>query len=315
MRDLHQEILYNLVGQSLIWDAPEGRPSSVTSVVVYRADQDDDGPSEFTATGTVETNPNTTTVGTSGSSQADPTQIVLTLATGVTAGRQYVIASAANGDTETFVVEQLSGSTITARSPLINDYPAGSTIQSARITAPVDAAWVASKTKLSPETEPAPWYRAVFTYVAGGVTYRAANFLDLVRYTTRHTVTPPDVDELKAGWLDGLPVDYRREQGRPLIAQAARELRLEMLADGKALRWVRHLDVVNELVVLRAIVVAEAARVQNFGVGFNASYQLALETYERRYRQLIREPKVATVVASGGAATTSPGQRLPLTVR
>lgn len=306
----HQEILYNVTGQSLIWDAPEGRPASVTSVTVYLADADDDTTPEFTATGTVETNPNTTTVGTSGNTQPDPTQIVLTSATGVASGRQYTIQSAANGDFETFMVERLATSTVTARHPLINDYAAGSTVTSSRITAPVNSTWVATKNKISCEGTPFPTYRVVWVYVVGSTSYRHESYIDLVRTVAQHTVTALDVDEIRAGWLDELPTDYRREQGRPLIERAFRYVKLDLLANGKLARWVRHLDVINDLVAHRTVMVAAEARVSNFGTGYNAQFQAARDAYDQRFGQLIREPKVPIQVSPGGAATE--GDRLPL---
>jgi hypothetical protein len=313
VRDLHQEIVFGVAGQSLVWDCPEGRPTAVTSVNVYRADQDDTGPAEFTPAGTIEATPDTTITAAAGADQSNPRAIALTVADGIVRDRQYLIASSATGDTEWFSVDKLAGLSVTTRQPLINSYAIGATVKGTRITAPVDAAWVASVNKLSPEESPHPWYRAVLVYTVGGVVYRSQNFVDLVRYTTKHTVTPIDVDGVKAGWLDELPVDYRREQGRQLIAEAFRAVRLDMLTDGKAFRWLRHLDVVNELVAYRAVERAAAVRVANFGVGFNASYQLALDAYERRYRQLIREPKVPLLATPGGSAGEA--VRLPLTRR
>jgi len=307
----HQEILWNVTGQTLVWDAPEGRASSVSDVRVYRAEADDDSTVEWTATAAVETNPNTTLDGSAGTGQSDLRVIPLTVTTGIVAERRYLITSVAFGHKEWVEVETVeSGVDVTVKHPLVNAYASVDTFVSTRITATVNATWVVDKNEISPEASTFPYYRAVWTYVVSGVTYRHQSYLDLVRLAAYHTVSPLDVDSVQPGWIDKLPVDYRKEQGRPLIEQAFSAVRLDLLADEKATRWLRHLDVMNELVARKAVVLSEELNSTNFGVGVNTTLAQAQERYQQRYDQLIREPKVPIMTSPGGSAFA--GDRAPI---
>lgn len=313
MRSTHQEVLFNVANQVLVWDAPEGRASSVTSVTVELANADDINANEFAPTGTVETNPNTTLDAAAGVGQTNLKLIPLTATTGASVGRWYLL-TAAKGHKEIVEVDEVdSGVSVTAKHNLHNAYASGDAFVSTRITAPVDATWMATEANLSPEDSTHPVYRVVWVYVVNSVTYRHESYLDLVRTSAQHTVTPLDVAEVKATWLDDLPLDYRRDQGRALIDRAYRNVRLHLLADLKLARWVRHLDVMNDLVACQSVVVAEAVKVSNFGVGFNAAYESARQFYQQIYDQLIREPKVPIQASPGGGSTS--GERLPLFVR
>src|SRR3954470_12769439 len=110
MRDVVQELLHGITGQSLILDVPEGRPSSVTSVTVLYAQDDDDAPARPATTGvaSIEANPNTTTTAAAGGDQTDPTAVALTAATGVVLRRPYPLTSAA-GDMEWVEIVSLNG--------------------------------------------------------------------------------------------------------------------------------------------------------------------------------------------------------------
>lgn len=308
MRDVHQEILFDVTGQYLVWDAPEGRPSSVTAVRVLDADGNDDDEAEFEPTGTVETSPNTTIASTSGYGQDDPTILNLTSGTGVTRGRTYLLTGTL-GDVEWCPIVAITGATAYRRQPLRNSYAATSTFVSTRITAPVDGTWVADEDALSPESTTFPAYRVVWLYVVGGVTYRHQSFCDLVRYSARHTVLPVDVDSVEPGWIDRLPTDHQRDQGQGLIEQAFRAVRMDMLADAKALRWLRHLDVVNELVAYRAIERGAEAAVLAGAQDRAPALDVARAVYRRRYDDLIREPHVPIAVVPDGAAGA--GRREP----
>lgn len=289
MRDVVQEILHGISGQSLILDVPEGRPSSVTSCTVLETTDDDDGPVE-SAVGApaVETNPDTTSTAAAGTDETDATTIALTLATNVTAGRSYLFASA-GGDSEWVEPVGLSGLNVRLRHPLLNQYAAGSTFKGTRITAVIDATWVADEANLSSEEDIEPRYRVAWVYTVGGVVKRRQTSFDLVRYSAQHHVTPLDVDNGFPGWIDRLPTDYRREQGRPLIEQAWRSVKMDLRADRKLARWVRNLDVVTELVIARANLAAIEHSAMR-GVVQPAALEAAQKIYRQRYDQLIREP-------------------------
>src|SRR5436190_5204308 len=90
------DILYGVTGQSLVFDAPEGRPSSVTSSTVHENIAGDDEQAESATTGSasVETNPNTTFDAASGVDQTDPRKCFLAATTGITPGRTYLAVNA-----------------------------------------------------------------------------------------------------------------------------------------------------------------------------------------------------------------------------
>jgi hypothetical protein len=84
---------------------------------------------------------------------------------------------------------------------------------------------------------------------------------------------------------------------------------MDMLADSKAIRWLRHLDVVNELVAYRAVQRAAEAAVLA-GADREAALAAARALYRQRYDDLIREPHVPIAAAPSGAGGA--GMREPL---
>lgn len=314
MRDLVQEILFGITGQSLVFEALEGRPSAITSVTIARAEVDDDGPVETTAVASSAVDSvNTTTSGAAGILQGDPTAIPLTSAAGVAEGRTYLLGSGANS--EWIEVASISGSTVYARCALLNDYASGGVaFVSTRMTAAIASSWASDKSKISGEpsavlllaNQPAsdwdadPWYRVSWVYVVGGVSYRRESRFDLVRYSSGHTITPVDVDRRFPGWIDRLPVDYRRGQGQGLIDEAFREVKLDMLADGHATRWLRRGDVIAALTIARAQWIAAELAVIHGG-GTADAVKVSEDGYRRRYDQLVGGSHVRIGTAPGGA--------------
>ena len=55
-------------------------------------------------------------------------------------------------------------------------------------------------------------------------------YFDVVRYPARHNVSPLDVERRHPGWLDGLPIDFREDQGRALIDRAEQEIKRQYLS-------------------------------------------------------------------------------------
>lgn len=250
------DILYNKTGQVLFYDAPEGRPSSVVSVDVFNDINGDDSTAEFSPTGTVETNPNTTIDASCGTSSADPTKVSVAATTGITRDRRILITSAANTESEWVEVERVvSADAFYARSPLLNDYVTSDTVQGSRINFTVDATWVADESHISIPQRIQPQYRARVVYVVSGTTYAASVFFDLVRYPWRHSVVGPDVAAYSAGWYDRLAVDDRRNGGVRVIAEAARQVKEDLRTRALADYGQRNSDFVNGLVLRKAVYV------------------------------------------------------------
>lgn len=310
MRDVVQEILHGITGQTLVFDALEGRPSSVTSVTVYYADSGDDGPTQLATTGSgaVDTNPATTTSGASGGDQVDPTAITLTSGTGVLRDRAYRLTSP-TGAWEWVELVKVNGTAVVSRVPLINAYASGSTFESTRMSITIDPTWVADRGNLASEEDVSARFRVAWVYVVNGTTYRRLSHFDLVRYTATHSVTPIDVDIRFPGWIDRLPTDYRSEQGRRLIDQAWRDVRDDLRGDRKLGRWLRDSDVISVLVAARANLGSVERSVFN-GNATADQMKAASDIYRQRYDQLVREPHTAVAVDPMGAQATA--RRAPL---
>lgn len=223
-----QDIVFSVTGQSLVFDAPEGRPSSVTTSEVFEQRDSDDSTAEGALSGSaaVETNPDTTFDADSGSSESDPRVLNLAATTGIEVGRQYLASNALSKKEWVDVAGITDGASIRARAPLHNDYASGDTFESTRITHAIDSTWVADSNNLEGPS-PNPSYRWRLEYVVDSVTYVRDVYFSLVRYAGDHSVTPADMELMFPGWLDGLPHNHIEDQGSGIIDAAYRLLRGE----------------------------------------------------------------------------------------
>ncbi len=104
-----QDIYFEVTGQIVFFDCPEGRPSGTPTLEVFNWFAGDDATAESAVgAGSVETGPNTTLDAAAGPGEADPRNIPVAATTGVAVGRRYLLTSAANGlkewiDVESFV--------------------------------------------------------------------------------------------------------------------------------------------------------------------------------------------------------------------
>lgn len=299
-----QDILFNITGQTVFFDALEGRPSSVTSVDVFRDQDGDDATAQFSPTGTVETNPNTTIDAASGAGQSDPTKLAVAATTGFARNRRFLVTSAANGELEWFECERIvSADAVYARSPLLNAYVTSDTVQSTRITFTVNATWVADESKISTPQRVQPEYRIRWKYVVGGVTYVATTYCDLIRIPFRHSVIGPDVAAYSAGWYDRLPVDDRRNGGERVITESARQVKEDLRMRGIADYAQRNSEFLNGLVVRKAVFVGAHTNYLHGAVD-PAFMARAEADYYNFFEKLIRE--TTTQVTEGGAAGKTP---------
>lgn len=300
-----QDILFGVTGQTLYLDCPEGRPTSVTSVAVHRWDSGDLETAE-TAVGTpaVETNPDTTVDAASGSSQADPTILNVAATTGFAVERSYLVTSS-SGYREWLEVNEIdSGVSVTAKHPLHNAYTTADTVQSTRITAAVDSTWAANIDKLI-GAGPNPAWRVRWVYVVAGVTCVADTYFNLVRYAGQHGVRPQDIEVMFPGWLDRLPTDHYNDQGRRIIDDAYRAVKIDLHGVMTDDAMVANAEIVDELTRYRAIVMGEMARALA-GVGSN-SLDVARGAYQERLDSLVRlAPKTPIRDTSGAAGTPKP---------
>lgn len=287
------DMLFDVTGQSLYFDAPEGRPSSVTSSAVYENATADTGTAEAALTGSaaVEVNPNTT-IRTAYTANQGVRAVAVTASTGIAIGRRY-LASNAMGEREFVEVTAIdtAGPTIYTREPPANDYTAtvGDTLQTTRIAHALDATWIADTANLSSEYDPNPRYRWRLVYVAGGATQVHDVYFDLVRYAARHDVSALDVVRKFPSWLETLPSYHRDDQGRELIEEAFREVKYDLYQELKADQSIRNREVMNELVTLRAGYIAAPSEENRL-------------RYQNRFTQLLHFTKVAQSTDTGAAS-------------
>lgn len=304
-----QDITFGASSATLIFDCEDGRPSAVT-MTVRRCDASDtsDAESALTGSATVETNPNTTT--TAAITQADPTAIALTAATGVTLGRTFRITDDDTGVFEDVTIRSLSGLNAKSTRPLRNDYTAGAAFVSCRATQAFDTTWLADTGNLSPGYDANPTWRVTVVATIGGEARTYLRYFDLVRYPARHGVLPTDVDDRFPGWLDNLPPDYQADQGRALIDRAFRAVRMDLYQDNKADQAMRNGEGIAELVITRAMLLKIDDDVLRGAEVDPERMKRAADIYAQRYNSLIRSPVMPMDETGGGNA--QPIRPLPL---
>lgn len=305
----HQDIAFGITGQSLVWDCPEGRPSSVTSVAVYAAHEDDTGTAESATTGSasVETNPNTTVDAASGAGQANPRLLNVAATTGFAKGREYLVTGA-DGESEEFEILEIdSGVSVTARHPLHHAYASADTVVSTRISISVDSTWVADQSNLTPPLNPRPGYRVRWVYVVSSVTHVHDNYFSLKRYAGGHQVTPAMLDSMYPNYADVLPTYHRDDQGARMIDEAYEQVKWDLHASDVDDAAVRSVDALNRATMLRfGAILAEEQGPE------------MLDLRERRYREFFDRifrvtNKVDLQVTDSGGAANVPA--LPLMVK
>lgn len=299
-----QDILFGITGQLVYHDCAEGRPSSVTSATVHLYDAGDESTAEDAiGAASVETGPDTTIDAASGFGQADPRVLNVAATTSMAVDRRYLV-TAADGQREWFDVEEIdSGNSVTAKHPLFNTYASADTVQSTRIQATIDPTWIADSGNVTDGT--APSYRVRWVYVVSGVTYVADTYFNVVRYAGKHGVRPQDVELTFPGWLDRLPTDHREDQGRKLIDEAYRQVKIDLAAVETDDASVADAEIVDELTRWKALALSELARFMSNGQS-EAAWTAAKSAYQERLDSLVRITTKVPVRDASGAATAKP---------
>lgn len=318
----HQEVIFNLTGQSFFYDPPEGRPaaSPVPTVSVYLATNDDDGVAESATTGSVSID--SVDTGLNASAAAGDTTLSVGSAGSIARGRRYLLTNT-DGGRELIEVASLTGTTVGLRRPLMNAFASGATFQGTRLSIAVSSTWIIDRSKITDvigsnwrtdvEDDPALFaghagYRLRWSYTAGGVATIGISFADVVRYAAKNLVTPLDVDGRFAGWIDRLPPDYQRDQGASLVETAFDEVRLDLLGDAQTARKIRDTFILGELTIFKANLMAAEHSILA-GRADTAALKVAQDLYMQRYNQLAREPKFA--VDNAGSGASAQPARLP----
>jgi len=246
------DVTFAITGQTVAYRTPQGRPTSAT-FSVFNDSADDDSTAEFTGTATVDS-VNTTVDASSGPSQADPQKVSLTATTAiVTTGQKYLISEGSRSEWVS-PIQVVSGDYIRVRHPLKNDYTTAATFVGTDITAAIDSTWVADEGNLSDHLDPNPSYRIRWAIVVSSVTYIAYSYFDLVRAPIVAGVDIDDINARAPGLMDSLPQEYAVEQGRPLVDAAWRAVQAELAALAIDTDAIRDEQILDELVILRALV-------------------------------------------------------------
>jgi hypothetical protein len=306
------DILFGVTGQTLYFDAPEGVPSSVTSVSVFENSDGDDGEAESATTGSASIDSVSTTLTASVSPQStNPRQISLTSVSNIAIGKTYAVTNS-DGQKEFVEVTDIGTTYVKVRFPVRNSFVSTNTFQGRRISISVDSTWVADTNNISDSIDPNPRYRVRWVYVVGGVTYVHASYVDLVRYRGEYTVTAADVDARFPGWRDSLQTYDQEDNGRRLIAEAYRQVKLDLYKQGKADQMARNAEVIDELVVLRAALNREESKLI-VGSGNIDAVNAIDKAYAASMTSLVSNSKIPFASDSGGGASRA--TRSPVWVR
>ncbi len=292
----HAEILFGVTGQHLVLDPTElVRPTS-PSVQVFRRDAGDDSTAELAISGAATVDTVDTTLAADAFAGAE--ELELAAGTSIAKGGAYLLTSAATGLAERVDVLAIVGTRVVLQRPLVNNYAAGSTFEGVRITAALDTTWLSDLAKLNGDALGAS-YRVRWTYTADAPTV-AVTYFDLVRYRASSLVTARDIDNRFPGWIDRLPPDHRANQGASLIVDALDAVKMDALGDAKVLYRIRDTQVLRELLILKANLLAVQNQVIAGGANLDG-VTIARDLYTQRYQQLLVEPKVPIDNTSSGA--------------
>jgi hypothetical protein len=217
---------------------------------------------------------------------------------------RYLLAGT-DGLSEHVDVVAVGTTSVRVQRPLINDYASASTFQGTRISVSVDETWVTDDTNITD-----CGYRVRWTYTADGETQLAVTYFDLVRYSARALVTAQDVANRFPGWIDRLPPDHRENQGASLIDAAFQAVKIDALGDAQVLRRLRDSQIIRELTICKANLLAIENQVYAGGANLDG-LTAARNLYEQRYQQLVRQPKAPSSTGNGGGATET-AERLPV---
>ncbi len=293
------DIVFGVTGQSLAYRVPQGRATSAT-FKVFDAFADDDATADFSGSATVDS-VTTTLTATSGDGTTDATKVNLST-TSIVIGKQYLLAEGQRNEWVEPV--QVETGYFYARHPLKGSYTTAATFVGTTITAAVDATWVAATANLSDHMDQNPSYRVRWEVLVGSSTYVSYTYFDLVRAAVTHQVDADDINTRAPGYFDQIPIEYRAEQGRPVIDSAWRSAQADLTRlqiDTDAIRDDQFLD---ELVIRRTLCVLAMGGWRPAGfASVNEYIEATTTSYDRFLEQHVQATlthKLAT--GSGGGA-------------
>jgi hypothetical protein len=274
---LKDKILYNVTGQTLAFEPPQGRASSDGTVAIYDTRYPlDDTTKNPLVTGTATRKAvSTTLTAAAGASQANPRLVSLSPPAPLKVG-DFVWITNASSQAERRKVVAIGTSTITLDEDLVWDYPiTTSTMASAEMTSPViPAGFVQNKVNLGED------YMADWVFAVAGVTYHTRTRWDLVREIVDWALFDSDL-------LERFP-DLRRfrfasspDSFAPITKAAQRDVDGVLRARDFDPDKLRGNETVKYLVALRALLLLAQNGVKPNGVEARDYHDWANAEWER----------------------------------
>lgn len=175
---IKDKVQFNVSGQTLAYEAPQGRPSGNGTVALYdsRYPQTDTAHNPIGSSGTATLRAvSTTLTAAAGAAQNDPRNVPVVPPGALKVG-DFVLLTNASGQVERGEVVAKSASSVTLRDPLEYDYAIAATFESAVMDSPaIDATWLSSTQNLVEDCY------AIWTYTVAGKSYSRRTYFDVVR--------------------------------------------------------------------------------------------------------------------------------------
>lgn len=297
-------LLFGALNQTLAFRVPHGRPTSGT-FRVFGDTTGDEGEVEFEGPVSIDA-VSTAVASASGASQSDPRRVNLASVVGVAIGRKYLLAEDARQ--EWGEVVEIGTGYVRLRHALLGDYTTAATFKSTYAFASVDSAWAADDANLGDVSDPNPDYRVRWDLQVGGAKFLAYSYFDLVRSPTQHRVDIADLNLRWPGLADSIPVEYRVDQGRVLIDEALRLVRMDMVRVGLDVDSARDDDQVDELVILAGLRLLAEGGMHPRTMSAGEFVQLTQGNYERFFEQHV-QASLRIAVAVGSDSGRDPGRQ------
>jgi hypothetical protein len=249
------KVLFDGGSQSLVFEAPQGRPDADGTVTLYdtRFDRTDSERNPIGGTPMAATRKAIDGVltGASGASLANPARVTCTPPSAMAVGDMVILRNAA-GQSERKQVTAKAGAYFDVDSALVFDYATSDTFKSAVMTSSaVDLDWIADETNLGED------FIAEWTYDVDGVSYVARTRFDLVREAPAAQVHDSTLFErfpdLRRFTFQAHPDTYA-----PLSRAAQRDTEGELILGGYDPDKVRNTGLWNWMVEVRThLLIAE----------------------------------------------------------
>jgi hypothetical protein len=165
--------------------------SAVYSIDDWRQDETNDDRVVVAETAATIDSVNTTTTATAGNTQANPDQVVLTSATGIVEGHQYLVSD--SGDRELVRVRAIDGTTIKLHAHLSREYASGAAFQGVEVSGTFPSAEAADEDRFDNGGGP---YKIRWEWTIDGIKHVVDESCQVVRNTNEAGCQREDVENL-----------------------------------------------------------------------------------------------------------------------